>query len=597
MFWKMKPCRPTWMASAAAVILAVALLPSSAAADQPADWTGMWVGIEIGGSDVKMVVLKAKKGPKFAESGPEFELIAGHEPVTTNISGDLQNGGKDFNDNAIKNTVAAVSEMRDFAYEKKVPKNRVYVAVSAGVGKFKASKKYEELIKKVDELFPEGNKVAEITTDDEVGFTFLRVVPQVDQKDALYIDIGGSDTKFGYVINGKPTTGRVPFGTTSIREEQSVKGVAPLEERFKAMHKLTVDKLKEEKKKVDLTKPKVYLGGGASWCMAVLEEAWDGEAPATGPGKPVKINPSKSKPEMTTITRFAERVRDSKADIDQLDTKKPALKNEADEVRKRFNSKDKLLASAAILKALEDEFDLANDKKVTVYFVPNSHLAWIQGFVTKRVLEQIPPEPTPPPQPDFAKAIEDLKKEVEKGNTQLEAIDKSLTAISEKLAKIAENSSRPSPPVDFKPLLDELGKIQNAIKEYNKPPPPVDFKPLLDELGKIENAVKAKTGSSGGSDTSDPMKPPSDGPAKPAHVVIKAPANMSVSVDGQPLFRENTTETFETPDLTPGKTYSYVFTAQVIRDGQRIVLTKKVIVRAGKTSEVDFSAEMKAVLR
>jgi uncharacterized protein (TIGR03000 family) len=75
----------------------------------------------------------------------------------------------------------------------------------------------------------------------------------------------------------------------------------------------------------------------------------------------------------------------------------------------------------------------------------------------------------------------------------------------------------------------------------------------------------------------------------PATVVIKAPTDASVLVDGQPTQRSAAEETFTTPALEPGKPYQYDFEVKAVRDGKTVSRSTRVIVEAGKRSEVDFS--------
>jgi uncharacterized protein (TIGR03000 family) len=74
-----------------------------------------------------------------------------------------------------------------------------------------------------------------------------------------------------------------------------------------------------------------------------------------------------------------------------------------------------------------------------------------------------------------------------------------------------------------------------------------------------------------------------------ATVVIRAPAGVRVTVDGQDTGRQAPEATFNTPALQPGQTYSYQFKAEVVRDGQPVSEVKKVLVRAGERSVVDFN--------
>jgi uncharacterized protein (TIGR03000 family) len=76
--------------------------------------------------------------------------------------------------------------------------------------------------------------------------------------------------------------------------------------------------------------------------------------------------------------------------------------------------------------------------------------------------------------------------------------------------------------------------------------------------------------------------------ASVATVVIKAPTDVRVLVDGQETARNAAEETFTTPALQPGRVYQYVFKAEAVRDGKTVALTRRVEVQAGRQSEVDF---------
>ncbi len=78
-------------------------------------------------------------------------------------------------------------------------------------------------------------------------------------------------------------------------------------------------------------------------------------------------------------------------------------------------------------------------------------------------------------------------------------------------------------------------------------------------------------------------------PTSSAQVVIKASAEVRVLVNGQLTRRSGALTTFRTPQLTVGQTYSYEFQAQVVRDGRTVSRTRKVQVRAGAQTVVDFS--------
>ena len=76
--------------------------------------------------------------------------------------------------------------------------------------------------------------------------------------------------------------------------------------------------------------------------------------------------------------------------------------------------------------------------------------------------------------------------------------------------------------------------------------------------------------------------------AAPATVVIKAPMDVRITVNGQLTDRQSAEQIFTTPDLQPGKTYSYDFRAEAVRDGKTVTRTQTVIVKAGRESRADF---------
>jgi uncharacterized protein (TIGR03000 family) len=76
----------------------------------------------------------------------------------------------------------------------------------------------------------------------------------------------------------------------------------------------------------------------------------------------------------------------------------------------------------------------------------------------------------------------------------------------------------------------------------------------------------------------------------PATVVVKAPMDVTVTVNGQALTRRAAEEEMPSPSLRAGQDYAYTFEARATRDGRPTTLTRRVIVRAGQRSTVDFSS-------
>ena len=88
---------------------------------------------------------------------------------------------------------------------------------------------------------------------------------------------------------------------------------------------------------------------------------------------------------------------------------------------------------------------------------------------------------------------------------------------------------------------------------------------------------------------SPPAPPPQAASSFQATVVVKAPLDAGIVVNGQSVGHTKAEQVFTTPDLTPGKSYVYDFRAEVVRDGKTVTRNQKVTVQAGRQSQADFS--------
>lgn len=91
-------------------------------------------------------------------------------------------------------------------------------------------------------------------------------------------------------------------------------------------------------------------------------------------------------------------------------------------------------------------------------------------------------------------------------------------------------------------------------------------------------------GGSAGSDWYGPT--PAQAPANPVKLYVTLPADAKLTIDGSPTVSTSELRIFESPRLTPGKTFCYVLKATVVRGGKIGTVTKKVAVRAGEAIRV-----------
>ena len=85
-----------------------------------------------------------------------------------------------------------------------------------------------------------------------------------------------------------------------------------------------------------------------------------------------------------------------------------------------------------------------------------------------------------------------------------------------------------------------------------------------------------------------PMEKP---PAKeePAALVIRAPLDVQIRVNGQALVRDSEKQEFLSPKLPVGRRFSYTISAEAERNGKLVRRSKKVLVQGGFRQEIDFA--------
>lgn len=76
-------------------------------------------------------------------------------------------------------------------------------------------------------------------------------------------------------------------------------------------------------------------------------------------------------------------------------------------------------------------------------------------------------------------------------------------------------------------------------------------------------------------------------PAK-ATLVVNVPANTKVMIDGEATGNGSGARVFSTPVLQPGFSYRYIIQAEMLQNGQTVVQSKAVTVKAGEESRISF---------
>jgi uncharacterized protein (TIGR03000 family) len=74
----------------------------------------------------------------------------------------------------------------------------------------------------------------------------------------------------------------------------------------------------------------------------------------------------------------------------------------------------------------------------------------------------------------------------------------------------------------------------------------------------------------------------------PANLVVTLPADARLFVDDHETKSTSGERLLTTPDLQPGREYSYTLRAEVMRDGKVQQATQRVTVRAGQETQVNI---------
>jgi uncharacterized protein (TIGR03000 family) len=105
--------------------------------------------------------------------------------------------------------------------------------------------------------------------------------------------------------------------------------------------------------------------------------------------------------------------------------------------------------------------------------------------------------------------------------------------------------------------------------------------------------VPSMPGTPGGTEdkkgTLPPPKPGSGTEEVRASLVVELPADAKLFVDGQAMKTTSPTRRFVTPPLQRGQAYFYDLRAEVVRDGQTLTQSRRVIVRPGEDARATFT--------
>lgn len=234
-------------------------------------------GIEIGSKGVKILIIEVKNIKKSVYEIKQFWTenvgIARGISIDGNlIQADIDNAGQAV----LRNYLKLLTEF-------KIDDSKIFIVASSGVG---LAKNTALLVKLVKELTNENMEV--ISSQLESKLSFKGCIPPKFYDKALLIDIGGGNTKGGYVdvINDENTVFfpvNLDLGTISLTEKIKKKINSEKITDFTNESILYSTSLKTEvfemlnKRAKTFHKSNIYTSGGAVWAFYTLSTL--GEAP------------------------------------------------------------------------------------------------------------------------------------------------------------------------------------------------------------------------------------------------------------------------------------------------------------------------------
>ncbi len=320
----------------------------------------LYGGIEIGSKGIKMSVLDIQNPKKGI-----FDSKAFWTENTTLAKGISKDGNLNLND--IETSCLVVQKNYQLLIDEyKIDRKKIFVIASSGIG---MANNTDLLVAKIKELINVDLEI--ITSEREAKLLITGGVPQNKYTNSLILDIGGGNTKGGY-IDVKNVDNYVFYplgmrlGTVTLTEKVKLYTQSDDFADFLEWSTVYADMLQQEvkdmfnKRASAKSKKNIYLSGGAVWAFKTLTAS----------------------NEIENFSEFTiKEVKDYKIQLvfDYGKFEKLAKTSpEIDKVIKTYNQQNLLSATNLLLGILEN-IENADDKKF--YFVKNGQMAWLVAYV------------------------------------------------------------------------------------------------------------------------------------------------------------------------------------------------------------------------
>ena len=351
-------------------------------------------GVEIGSNGVKSISLIFNLGTWDVGEKKANEVLGAE--VLKDASGEAKQLGlvsSEFKDIVVDNVADVTTRMLKMAPES-VPLERRFVVISSGVvAVANPDEKKKQALAKLRSLIKEraGVDASEISVDLEVKHSFDELLGSDDSahlSEALLIDIGGGNTKFGTYLGGSFVVGEIPHGAArDLNLFEKLKTNEEIQNAIKKLQNDVASKLRDELKRTGLDKfrPRyVYLVGGSVFSM--MAQAQPGDLVATQDGLPDPIFATINRESLSTYrTVVATGNNDSEPAVANLTGSHKKKAEDRSKLARRIFSIGQRRPAQALLEAVFDAFDLNDaNREITLRFPVNGNYAWLTGYMRDR---------------------------------------------------------------------------------------------------------------------------------------------------------------------------------------------------------------------
>ncbi len=323
----------------------------------------LYAGIEVGSKGVKMSVINVQNIKRGKYEVVDFwtENVA----IAKGISIDGKLAANDIDiafDVVVKNYTKLLKEF-------KIQEKNIFIVVSSGVG---MAKNVDILLQRLY-VFTNIN-VGIVTSDTEAKLLLKGCIPPKEYSNSLILDIGGGNTKGGYVeefnndndiLMFYPVT--LDLGTVTFTEKISKKAKTNSIEEFNELLTNALPELREQTDRLYQQSPKIfnkdnlYMSGGAVWAFYTL---YKGSA-AIDNFSPFEIK---------DVETYNTMIKTDYAKFEAL----ASQNKDVEKVLKTYSQKYLIGANQLLLTLLEKMPDIKSKK---IYFTKQGQMAWLLSYI------------------------------------------------------------------------------------------------------------------------------------------------------------------------------------------------------------------------